>query len=181
MAGVIFLLPALCVAQTNTFPSSGNVGIGTTTPNSSDALQIVGTTGSTPNVNLLGFNPALIITNSSNTLGDSPDIALQSSRGTPAIPTATQSGDNIGQLAAAGYTGSAFPGSKVKIGFIATETWTPTANGTAISFQTTSNTDTTVTRTERMRIDNTGNVGIGTTNPQYPLSVNGTIQAKKSS
>lgn len=33
--------------------------------------------------------------------------------------------------------------------------------------------------TERMRITPTGNVGIGTTDPQYPLSVNGTIQAKE--
>jgi hypothetical protein len=33
--------------------------------------------------------------------------------------------------------------------------------------------------TERMRIQQGGNVGIGTVNPQYPLSVNGIIQAKE--
>ncbi len=33
--------------------------------------------------------------------------------------------------------------------------------------------------TEKMRITAGGNVGIGTTNPQYLLSVNGTIQAKE--
>jgi hypothetical protein len=30
-----------------------------------------------------------------------------------------------------------------------------------------------------MSIDSSGNVGIGTVAPQYPLSVNGTIQAKE--
>ena len=30
-----------------------------------------------------------------------------------------------------------------------------------------------------IRMDSNGNVGIGTTTPQYPLSVNGTIQAKE--
>ena len=136
LAGLL-LLPALCIAQTNTFPTTGSVGIGTTTPNSNDSLQIVGTTEGTPNVNILGLNPAFIITNSSNTVGDSPNVGFQSSRGTPGAPTATQSGDNLGQYAATGFNGSAFPGSKVKIQFFATETWTSSpqlAEGTAISF-----------------------------------------------
>jgi hypothetical protein len=36
------LIPAISIAQTNTFPLTGNVGVGTTTP--STTLQVVGTT-----------------------------------------------------------------------------------------------------------------------------------------
>ena len=88
----------------------------------------------------------------------------------------TQAGDNLGQFAATGYAnGSAFGSSKVKVTFEATDTWTTTDNGTAMSFQTTA-TPTPPTRTSRVFIDNTGNVGIGSifgvppaTPPPYPL------------
>ncbi len=146
--------------------SGGNVGIGILTP--AAALHVVGT------------NPSIRIDNYSNNGSDSPNFSFESARGSSTVPGATQSGDNIGQYAAAGYNGTAFPGSKVKVNFVATENWTPTANGTAISFQTTANTDTTVTRTERMRIDNTGNVGIGNfssgAGPANLFTVNGVIQ-----
>jgi hypothetical protein len=137
------------------------VGIGTATP--AAALNVSGT------------NPTLRVDNFSDTVGDSPNFNFHSSRGSSSTPTATMNGDNLGQFAAVGYTGSAFPGSKVKVTFLATENWTPTANGTALTLQTTANG--TTARTERLRVDNNGNVGIGTTAPAYPLSVNGTIQS----
>ena len=141
---------------------SGNfVGIGTANP--AAALDIVGT------------NPTLRIDNFSNTLGDSPNFNFISARGTSTTPLATQSGDNLGQFASAGYNGTAFPNGKVNLGFIATENWSATSNGTAITFATTANG--TTSRAERLRIDNTGNVGIGTTTPAYPLTVNGVIQS----
>ncbi len=143
------------------YQAGTNVGIGTSAP--ATALNVAGT------------NPTLRVDNYSNTVGDSPNFNFLSARGVLGTPLATQSGDNLGQFAAAGYTGSAFPGSKVKVTFLSTENWTPTANGTAMTFQTTTNG--TTARTERMRIDNTGYVGIGTTTPANPLSVNGVVQS----
>jgi hypothetical protein len=143
------------------FQSGTSIGIGTSTPGAQ--------------LNVVGTNPTLRVDNYSNVVGDSPNFNFLSARGAVGAPLATVSGDNLGQFAAAGYTGSAFPGSKVKVVFLSTENWTPTANGTAMAFQTTTN-GTTV-RTERMRIDNTGNVGIGTTTPANPLSVNGVVQS----
>jgi hypothetical protein len=143
------------------FQSGGFVGIGTATP--AAALDVS------------GANPTLRIDNYSNTVGDSPNFNFISGRGTSTTPLATRSGDNLGQFAAAGYNGAAFPGSKVKVTFLATENWSATANGSAMVFATTRNG--TTARTERMRIDNTGNVGIGTTAPAYPLSVNGVVQS----
>jgi hypothetical protein len=142
------------------FQTGSFVGIGTTAP--AAALDVVGT------------NPTLRVDNYSTNLGDSPNFNFLSARGTVSAPTATQSGDNLGQFAANGYNGSGFPASsKVKVTFVATDNWTASSNGTAISFQTTANTDTTATRTERMRIDNTGNIGIGTTAPSHTLSFGG--------
>ena len=149
------------LANSLIFQTGGNVGIGTTKP--ANALEVSGT------------NPTLRLDNYSNTPGDSPNFNFISARGTSTTPLATQSGDNLGQFAAAGYNGAAFPSSRVKVSFIATENWTSAANGTAMTFATTKNG--TTSRTERLRIDNTGNVGIGTTTPAFPLSVNGVIQS----
>jgi hypothetical protein len=143
------------------YQSGLNVGVGTSAPATA--------------FNVAGQNPTLRVDNYSNTVGDSPNFNFLSARGALGSPQASQSNDNLGQFAAAGYTGSAFPGSKVKVTFLATENWSPTANGTAMTFQTTKNG--TTARTERMRIDNTGNVGIGTTTPTSPLTVAGAIQS----
>jgi hypothetical protein len=143
--------------------TTGNVGIGTTNP--AALLSLVGT------------NPSMRIENYSNTPGDSPNFNFYTGRGTATTPLATQGGDNLGQFASAGYNGAAFPGSKVKVTFLSTENWTATANGTAMTFATTTNG--TTSRTERMRIDNTGNVGIGTTTPVVPLEVYSANNADK--
>jgi hypothetical protein len=149
------------VSNSVLFQSGSFVGVGTTAP---AAL-----------LNLVGANPTMRVDNYSNNTGDSPNFNFFTARGTAASPSAILGGDNLGQFAAAGYNGAAFPGSKVKVTFMATENWTPTANGTTMSFQTTANG--TTARTERMRIDNTGYVGIGTTTPDQLLTVAGSIHS----
>jgi hypothetical protein len=57
------------------------------------------------------------------------------------------------------------------------ETWTNNGNGSLLRFLTAPNS--TATPVEAMRITKAGNVGIGTTVPQYKLAVNGTIGAKE--
>jgi hypothetical protein len=109
-------------AQTNTFPTSGNVGIGTTSPGST--LTVDG------NVTVGGNN--FIYLNG------------QTSGYGPAITT--------------GYSNTVF-----------------IVNGGSAGFQINNQANTVALVT----VQNGGNVGIGTTNPQYPLAVNGTVQAKE--
>jgi Collagen triple helix repeat (20 copies) len=147
------------------FQSGTNIGINTTSPATT--------------LNLVGTNPSMRIDNYSNVAGDSPNFNFLTARGAPGAPLPTMNGDNMGQFASSGFNGSAFPGSKVKVTFVATESWTTLANGTAMSFQTTQNL--TTARHERMRIDHTGNVGIGDfssgAGPANPLTVKGIIQS----
>jgi len=141
--------------------ANGNIGIGTTTP--AAKLHVVGT------------SPTLRLDNYSNANSDSAAVNLFSARGTTTAPVATQTGDSLGQVSAGGYNGSAFPGGKANVSLLATENWTAAANGTALSIQTTTNG--TTAPAERMRVDNTGYVGIGTSAPDQMLTVNGSIHS----
>jgi hypothetical protein len=94
---------------------------------------------------------------------------LRRANNTAAAPGAIASGDIIGQLGCFGYGASAYSGGRVLVRGFATEAWSNTAQGAALSFQTTPNT--TVATAEAMRIDGSGNVGIGTGSPNGKLSV----------
>jgi hypothetical protein len=100
-------------------------------------------------------------------------------RGTPASPQALQANDNIMAMQGRGYGATAFsPYSRAYMKFFAAENWTDTAQGSYITLATTlKGTSPNASATERVRITDAGNVGIGTTTPGYPLSVNGTIQS----
>jgi hypothetical protein len=142
--------------------SAAGVGIGTANP-----LTTLHLLGTNPTMRMENYGPA--------GSGDSPNFNFYTANGTSSAPTVTQNGDNLGQFAATGYNGTAFGGSKVKVTFVATENWNATSNGTAVAFHTTTNG--TTSRQERVRIDNTGYVGIGTPTPAYPLDVSGVIRS----
>jgi hypothetical protein len=96
--------------------------------------------------------------------------------GTLAAPSAILSGDNILALQGRGYGATKFStSSRAYMKFFAAENWTDAAQGTYISLATTATG--TAAAAERLRITAAGNVGIGTTAPAYPLSVNGVIQS----
>jgi trimeric autotransporter adhesin len=165
--------------------NGGNVGIGTAAPGTSlvvsknaanlPAAQSAGTVmqlGAADNsgarIQLDGFGA-----------GVGNALVLRMARGTAASPTATQAGDELGRIVGEGYgtTGySSFTGSVAGIAFGAADNWTDTDQGTYLAFLTAANGGTTAS--ERMRIDQNGNVGIGTATPANLLTVNGSSSSR---
>ncbi len=101
--------------------------------------------------------------------GSEPNLAGRYARGSASAPTATISGDPLTSFSGRGHTGTAFTSDKARVTMSADEAFTSTANGTRITFLTTLNGTTSLS--ERMRIDNTGFVGIGTANPLRRLHI----------
>lgn len=106
------------------------------------------------------------------TYGSTNDIRLRRTQGTLAAPTATSgAGTILGRIFAEGYNGANFTAAA------AIELTTDAAGGTStdmpgrIVFSTTP--DGSGTLAERVRITNTGYVGIGTTVPAYNLDITG--------
>lgn len=112
------------------------------------------------------------------TAAGAPGIILRKARGTSSSPTAAQSGDTLGVFGFRGYGSTAFSsGSRAALLAYAAETWTDTAQGTYLAYSTTINGSTTLS--EKLRIDNDGNVLIGTTtNGGFKLDVNGTFRSQ---
>lgn len=91
---------------------------------------------------------------------------------------AVTSGFALGGISMSGHDGTNYGlgwNGGAEITAYAAETWTPSARGTSLAFLNTASGTNSIT--ERMRIDASGNVGIGTGSPYYRLSVNGTLNA----
>ena len=101
------------------------------------------------------------------------DVTWRGTRFTGSIgsPTATINGTSIFRIEGEGHSGAGFTDYRSAIVSTAAETWTPTGNGTRLSFWTTPTGSTTTI--ERVTIAPNGYVGIGTNAPVVPLEVFG--------
>lgn len=104
--------------------------------------------------------------------GDDSSITIARANGTSSSPTQVLANQRIAFFIGSSYGSSSF-NNNVGINFHAAENITDSARGSYITFDTT--TIGTVGRAERIRIDSSGNVGIGTSTPQQKLSVTGNI------
>jgi hypothetical protein len=153
--------------------TSGNVGIGTSSPSS--ALTVGDGTAPT-NITVLNAlfstNTAsganIVVRKSNDTAGVTSNLSFARSRGTAASPTAVSSGDNLGNFVSYGFDGTNYIIAAQITTAVDTTPGTNDMPG-RIVFSTTA--DGAASVTERMRIDSSGNVGIGTSSPGYPLTV----------
>ena len=101
-------------------------------------------------------------------VGLNPTLVGQRHRGTFALATAVQNGDALLAMQGRGHTGTSLAGATARIYFEATETFSTTANGSAISFWATANG--TIVPSQKMRLDGTGNLLLGLTAPGTNLT-----------
>jgi len=90
-------------------------------------------------------------------------------RGTQDAPTAVTTDSYLIEMQGGGWNGVNFTNRRAGIAFGAAENWNETANGVYINFRTTPLNS--INPATAMRIDPSGNVGIGITTPTSPLHV----------
>lgn len=148
------VLPWIRVGN-NIYYLSGNVGIGTSAP--SGILHIYSDQGTS-----LNDRP--------NSSALPSTFYARTARGSTGVPSALQAGDFLGRFAFGGFDGVSWTAqNQAMMQGNAAENWTTSARGSYLSFSTTAIGN--LLGSERLRIDPSGNVGIGTTNPTSKLQV----------
>jgi hypothetical protein len=156
--------------------STGLIGIGISTPKT--PLHII---SHQPASTLHPYRVGILAASEGTDLGgrigtlvassvEAPRYFTHRANGTLANPLAVNANDILGSLHFFGYDGTIYTGAGqggAVIYSLASENWNSTNRGAIITFQTTLNG--TAFEQERMRIENTGNVGIGTTTPTAKL------------
>ncbi len=140
--------------------STGNVGIGASS--ASFLLDIVSSDAFQQRLSHFSDNDF-----------DGSAIMMVRGRGTSALPAAVESGNTLGGLYFRAHDGSGTGTTTAAIEVSATQNHTAANKGSRITFETTLNNSS--SRSERMRIENNGSVGINTNSPDDTLDVNGNI------
>ncbi len=153
---------------------TGNAGIGTTAPGAK--LEIVGPgSGSTSNLIIRNNSSSIVdIYASGNADYFMGGFFLNRSRGTSSAPTAMMANDRIGAFGARAFINGAYQGLASIQMFVGAGPGT-NSYPSYMTFGTIPTNSTTMV--ERMRITESGFIGIGKTTPSYLLDVNGTINA----
>ncbi|RZA07393.1 MAG: hypothetical protein EOP11_07835, partial [Proteobacteria bacterium] len=144
---------------------SGNVGIGTSVP----SYRLDVKDGSSRVTNDASWAIQYLETNSSSY---SPYLIFHRARGSSASPTYAIANDSMGAIS---FRNTQETSSGAIVGALATENHSASAAGMALNFQTVANAS--LAPVERMRIDQNGNVGIGSTTPGARLDVVGDIRS----
>ncbi|HZG52275.1 MAG TPA: hypothetical protein VEZ40_09070 [Pyrinomonadaceae bacterium] len=134
--------------------NTGNVGVGTTTPEASFHVS----------TSSIAVGSRGIINEQTSNDASGPLLVLRKNRAGGAV----LNGDILGNLYASAFDGTSWVNGTSRVRFFVDA---PVAAGsvpTAMQFLTGANG---TTSAERMRITSTGNIGIGTSNPGYPLTV----------
>jgi hypothetical protein len=162
IALIFLFLPVRVSAQTNTFPATGYVGIGTTVPGF--ALTMFGTDWNGSQISLTTFAGSPTPGGTDNY---TPQFRFEKARGTASVPTKVVDGDRIGAFLAAGHDGSKMQRSAV-FGFRVDGTTSTGVVPIGFFVQTG---DASTNKPERFIINSNGWMGLGDSYPGAEMHV----------